>query len=123
MPLLHVSLHSRWSACRSSEPTRPKRLYFVNNGVKQLLQNDDREALKVIITGLKVFERQEQKVHICNEITVTCEGQQLSGDHCIRAVSIPATDGLMRGMEVVNTGTEQYTSAIIVCVQPQMHAQ
>ena len=48
--------------CRSLEPGRPKRLYFVSSGVKHLLQNDDREALKVTMTGLKVFERQEVKV-------------------------------------------------------------
>ena len=30
--------------------------------MKHLLQNDDREALKVTMTGLKVFERQELKV-------------------------------------------------------------
>ena len=53
--------------CRSLEPGRPKRLYFVSSGVKHLLQNDDREALKVTMTGLKVFERQELKVsnHHC----------------------------------------------------------
>ncbi|DBB17237.1 hypothetical protein WJX82_009382 [Trebouxia sp. C0006] len=46
---------------RSLEAGRPKRLYFVSSGVKHLLQNDDREALKVTMTGLKVFERQELK--------------------------------------------------------------
>ena len=40
----------------------------------------------------------KQKIH------VTCEVQQLLGDHCVRAVSMNATDGLMRGMEVKNTG-------------------
>ena len=38
------------------------------------------------------------------ELAVTCEVQQLLGDHCVRAVSMNATDGLMRGMEVVDTG-------------------
>ena len=38
------------------------------------------------------------------EISVTCEVQQLLGDHCVRAVSMSATDGLMRGMEVVDNG-------------------
>ena len=38
------------------------------------------------------------------EISVTCEVQQLLGDHCVRAISMTATDGLMRGMEVVDTG-------------------
>ena len=38
------------------------------------------------------------------EVSVTCEVQQLLGDHCVRAVSMSATDGLMRGMEVVDNG-------------------
>ena len=38
------------------------------------------------------------------EISVTCEVQQLLGDRCVRAVSMNATDGLMRGMEVIDTG-------------------
>ena len=38
------------------------------------------------------------------EISVTCEVQQLLGDHCVRAVSMSATDGLMRGMDVVDNG-------------------
>ena len=39
------------------------------------------------------------------EIRVTCEVQQLLGDNCVRAVSMNATDGLMRGLEVLDTGT------------------
>jgi F-type H+-transporting ATPase subunit beta len=31
--------------------------------------------------------------------------QQLLGDHCVRAVAMNATDGLMRGMNVVDTGS------------------
>ena len=38
------------------------------------------------------------------EIALTCEVQQLLGDHCVRAISMNATDGLMRGMDVVDTG-------------------
>ena len=38
------------------------------------------------------------------ELSITCEVQQLLGDHCVRAVAMSATDGLMRGMEVVDTG-------------------
>jgi F-type H+-transporting ATPase subunit beta len=38
------------------------------------------------------------------KISVTCEVQQLLGDHCVRAVSMSATDGLMRGMDVLDTG-------------------
>ncbi|MEM9450750.1 MAG: F0F1 ATP synthase subunit beta [Cyanobacteria bacterium P01_E01_bin.6] len=39
-----------------------------------------------------------------NEVSVTCEVQQLLGDGEIRAVAMSSTDGLVRGMEVVNTG-------------------
>jgi F-type H+-transporting ATPase subunit beta len=39
------------------------------------------------------------------EVSVTCEVQQLLGDHCVRAVSMSATDGLMRGMKVVDNGS------------------
>lgn len=38
------------------------------------------------------------------KVEVTCEVQQLLGDHCVRAVAMDATDGLMRGMEVRDTG-------------------
>jgi len=39
-----------------------------------------------------------------SEKSVTCEVQQLLGDHKVRAVSMSATDGLKRGLEVVDTG-------------------
>jgi F-type H+-transporting ATPase subunit beta len=39
------------------------------------------------------------------DIFVTCEVQQLLGGISVRAVSINATEGLMRGIEVINTGT------------------
>jgi len=38
------------------------------------------------------------------EISVTCEVQQLLGDNCVRSVAMSATDGLMRGMDVIDTG-------------------
>ncbi|MGG6297394.1 F0F1 ATP synthase subunit beta [Leptolyngbya sp. AN02str] len=38
------------------------------------------------------------------EVSVTCEVQQLLGDSQIRAVAMSSTDGLVRGMEVVDTG-------------------
>ena len=41
---------------------------------------------------------------LVKKLSVTCEVQQLLGDHCVRAVSMNATDGLMRGMEVIDTG-------------------
>lgn len=39
-----------------------------------------------------------------NAISVTCEVQQLLGDNCVRAVSMSATEGLRRGLEVIDTG-------------------
>lgn len=39
-----------------------------------------------------------------NDVSVTCEVQQLLGDNEVRAVAMSSTDGLVRGMEVVNTG-------------------
>ncbi|NJK37485.1 MAG: F0F1 ATP synthase subunit beta [Oscillatoriales cyanobacterium SM2_3_0] len=39
------------------------------------------------------------------DVSVVCEVQQLLGDNQVRAVSMSTTDGLVRGMEVVNTGS------------------
>jgi F-type H+-transporting ATPase subunit beta len=39
-----------------------------------------------------------------NDVKVTCEVQQLLGDITVRAISINATDGLIRGIEVRDTG-------------------
>jgi F-type H+/Na+-transporting ATPase subunit beta len=38
------------------------------------------------------------------EVAVTCEVQQLLGDNQVRAVAMSATDGLVRGMDIVDTG-------------------
>jgi F-type H+-transporting ATPase subunit beta len=38
------------------------------------------------------------------EVSVTCEVQQLLGDDQVRAVAMSSTDGLVRGMEVVDSG-------------------
>lgn len=38
------------------------------------------------------------------DVSVTCEVQQLLGDNQVRAVSMSGTDGLIRGMEVKDTG-------------------
>ncbi|MEL7037735.1 MAG: F0F1 ATP synthase subunit beta [Cyanobacteria bacterium J06592_8] len=39
------------------------------------------------------------------DVSVTCEVQQLLGDNQVRTVAMNSTDGLVRGMEVVDTGT------------------
>ena len=58
------TVHRTGAACRSMEDggKGPKRLYLVSAGVRRLLLNDVREALKVTMTGLKLFERQEVRV-------------------------------------------------------------
>jgi F-type H+-transporting ATPase subunit beta len=38
------------------------------------------------------------------QINVVCEVQQLLGDGVVRAIAMSATDGLMRGMDVIDTG-------------------
>ncbi|MDG2989746.1 F0F1 ATP synthase subunit beta [Candidatus Synechococcus calcipolaris G9] len=38
------------------------------------------------------------------DVRVTCEVQQLLGDNRVRAVAMSSTDGLVRGMEVIDTG-------------------
>lgn len=38
-------------------------------------------------------------------MNVVCEVQQLLGDNRVRAISMTATDGLMRGMDVIDTGS------------------
>lgn len=38
------------------------------------------------------------------DVSVTCEVQQLLGDNQVRAVAMSSTDGLVRGMEVADTG-------------------
>ncbi|MBW4672056.1 MAG: F0F1 ATP synthase subunit beta [Cyanomargarita calcarea GSE-NOS-MK-12-04C] len=39
------------------------------------------------------------------EMSVTCEVQQLLGDNQVRAISMSATEGLVRGMEAFDTGS------------------
>ncbi len=53
-----------------------------------------------IYNALKI----EGKNEAGQEVSVTCEVQQLLGDNQVRAVAMSTTDGLVRGMEVVNTG-------------------
>ena len=55
-----------------------------------------------IYNALVVQSKNEGEIDA--NFSVTCEVQQLLGDHCVRAVSMSATDGLTRGMEVIDTG-------------------
>jgi len=53
-----------------------------------------------IYNALKI----EGKNEAGQDVSVTCEVQQLLGDNQVRAVSMSSTDGLVRGMEAVDTG-------------------
>ncbi len=56
--------------------------------------------LPEIYNALKISGKNE----VGQEISIVCEVQQLLGDGQIRSVSMSTTDGLVRGMEVVDTG-------------------
>jgi len=56
--------------------------------------------LPEIYNALKISGKNE----VGQEISIVCEVQQLLGDGQIRSVSMSSTDGLVRGMEVVDTG-------------------
>ena len=57
-----LALHRQLVARSPPDMEKPKRLYFVSGGVRDLLQVDEHEQLKVTACGLKVLERQEFKV-------------------------------------------------------------
>ena len=46
----------------------------------------------------------ESKNEFGEKVKVVCEVQQLLGDNVVRAISMSATDGLQRGIKVVDTG-------------------
>jgi F-type H+/Na+-transporting ATPase subunit beta len=47
----------------------------------------------------------EGKTESGEKLKVVCEVQQLLGDNVVRAISMSATDGLQRGIKVIDTGT------------------
>ncbi|MGB2926718.1 MAG: F0F1 ATP synthase subunit beta [Limnothrix sp.] len=53
-----------------------------------------------IYNALKI----QGKNPVGQDINITCEVQQLLGDNKVRAVAMSGTDGLVRGMETVDTG-------------------
>ena len=53
-----------------------------------------------IYNALKI----EGKNEAGQDVSVTCEVQQLLGDNKVRSVAMSGTDGLIRGMEVIDTG-------------------
>jgi len=57
-------------------------------------------SMPKIYNALKIDGKNEAG----DQVSVTCEVQQLLGGNQVRAVSMSSTDGLVRGMEVVDTG-------------------
>lgn len=57
-----LPLYRQLVARSPPEVEKPKRLYFVASGLRDLLQVDEQEQLKVTACGLKILERQEFKV-------------------------------------------------------------
>lgn len=54
------------------------------------------------------------------KVKVVCEVQQLLGDNLVRAIAMNATDGLQRGIKVVDTGapfcgTDESSFNIFLC--------
>jgi F-type H+-transporting ATPase subunit beta len=60
-------------------------------------------VLDVVFPGGKL-PKVYNAIKVEGETTITCEVQQLLGDNQVRAVSMSSTDGLKRGVEVVDTG-------------------
>ena len=54
----------------------------------------------------------EGKTESGETLRIVAEVQQLLGDNLVRAVSMSATDGLMRGMTVVDTGAALSVPAV-----------
>lgn len=47
----------------------------------------------------------EGKTESGEKVKVVCEVQQLLGDNVVRAIAMSATDGLQRGIKVIDTGS------------------
>ena len=56
--------------------------------------------LPKILNALRI----EGKNPAGQDVALTAEVQQLLGDHRVRAVAMSGTDGLVRGMEAIDTG-------------------
>ena len=63
--------------------------------------------------------RIEGKTLLVN-VALTAEVQRLLGDHRVRAVAMSGTDGLVRGMEAVDTGA---AISVPVGSHPRTHLQ
>jgi F-type H+/Na+-transporting ATPase subunit beta len=95
----------------------PKKNFFIHFFMKTFPKMENKGNITQIIGPvIDVTFQQGEMPNIYNalvivgkneagqDLSVTCEVQQLLGDYCVRAVSMSATDGLMRGMQVLDTG-------------------
>ena len=69
--------------------------------------------LPAIYNALRIYQAPDKKIQR-EEIRLTLETAQHLGENRVRAIAMASTDGLMRGMEVVDTG-----DAILVPVGPE----
>lgn len=71
----------------------PKRLLFISSGPKLLLQMDEKEALKVVACGLKMFERQSfgEKGTSC-EYRIAQEGVPVILPYMTKQILYPSLD-------------------------------
>ena len=58
------------------------------------------DSMPTILNALKISGKNSQG----KKVSVICEVQQLLGDNSVRAISMTGTEGLQRGMRVLNTG-------------------
>ncbi|BDA47721.1 probable RNA cytosine-C(5)-methyltransferase NSUN2 [Coccomyxa sp. Obi] len=56
-----LKLEEKLISRSQSDDRKPKRLYYISEGIKHLLMLDENEQLKITSTGLKLFERQDAK--------------------------------------------------------------
>ena len=81
---------------RTAPGLRPKRLYWISERVRDLLERDVKEQLKIISTGVKIFERQDNKRGNACPYRVTMESVNAILPHMTKQVYHPTLHEFMR---------------------------
>ena len=81
---------------RTAPGLKPKRLYWISERVRDLLERDVREQLKIISTGVKIFERQDNKRGNACPYRVTMESVNAILPHMTKQVYHPTLHEFMR---------------------------
>src|SRR6266498_1484651 len=84
-----------------SEPPRTSNVGTVEQVTGVVIDVVFPDHIPEIFTALKIEIAPEESR---TELNLVCEVQQHLGDDRVRAIAMDATDGLSRGMEVVDTG-------------------